>query len=149
MGTQTFGKGSVQSVISLDKKSHNGLKLTIAQYMTPKSRKIQALGITPDIFVEEVSEDWYEENLKNTNYIREKDLRNHLTATTETDEEKKMRLIEEKKERAERAEKIKNRGKKKKKDLFAKYDPNHDYQVSQAIKVLKTYAFIKKSEKAK
>ncbi len=93
MGTQTFGKGSVQSVMSLDKKSQNGLKLTIAQYMTPKNRKIQALGITPDIFVEEVSEDWYEENIKNTNYIREKDLRNHLTATTETNEEKRMRLI--------------------------------------------------------
>jgi len=149
MGTQTFGKGSVQSVMSLDKKSQNGLKLTIAQYMTPKNRKIQALGITPDIFVEEVSEDWYEENIKNTNYIREKDLRNHLTATTETNEEKRMRLIEEKKERAQRAEKIKNREKKKKKDLFTKYDPNHDYQVSQAIKVLKTYAFIKKSEKEK
>ena len=149
MGTQTFGKGSVQSVMSLDKKSQNGLKLTIAQYMTPKNRKIQALGITPDIFVEEVSEDWYEANIKNTNYIREKDLRNHLTATTETNEEKRMRLIEEKKERAQRAEKIKNREKKKKKDLFTKYDPNHDYQVSQAIKVLKTYAFIKKSEKEK
>ena len=148
MGSQTFGKGSVQSVISIDKSNENGLKLTIAQYMTPKGRKIQALGITPDIHVEEVSSDWYEEHLSNTDYIREKDLRNHLTATKETAEEKERRLAEEKVERSERAKKIKNRGKKSKKDdIFTKYDPNRDYQVSQAIKVLKTYQFIDQREK--
>jgi carboxyl-terminal processing protease len=49
MGTQTFGKGSVQTVIELEDGS--GLKLTIARYFTPKHRSIQELGITPDVVV--------------------------------------------------------------------------------------------------
>lgn len=50
MGTQTFGKGSVQTLITLPDGS--GLKLTVARYYTPKDRSIQAKGITPDILVE-------------------------------------------------------------------------------------------------
>src|SRR5262249_37539794 len=50
MGTQTFGKGSVQTVIELEDGS--GLKLTIARYYTPKGRSIQEMGITPDFVVE-------------------------------------------------------------------------------------------------
>ncbi len=50
MGTQTFGKGSVQSVIDLEDGS--GLKLTVARYFTPKHRSIQELGISPDVVVE-------------------------------------------------------------------------------------------------
>ncbi len=53
MGTQTFGKGSVQSVIDLEDGS--GLKLTVARYYTPKHRSIQELGITPDVVVAESS----------------------------------------------------------------------------------------------
>jgi carboxyl-terminal processing protease len=49
MGTQTFGKGSVQTVIELEDGS--GLKLTIARYYTPKGRSIQERGITPDFLV--------------------------------------------------------------------------------------------------
>jgi carboxyl-terminal processing protease len=49
MGTQTFGKGSVQTVIDLEDGS--GLKLTVARYYTPKHRSIQELGITPDVVV--------------------------------------------------------------------------------------------------
>lgn len=49
MGTTTFGKGSVQTLVSLPDGS--GLKLTIARYYTPKDRSIQAKGITPDIIV--------------------------------------------------------------------------------------------------
>jgi carboxyl-terminal processing protease len=51
LGTQTFGKGSVQSVIDLEDGS--GLKLTVARYYTPKHRSIQELGITPDVLVAE------------------------------------------------------------------------------------------------
>lgn len=47
LGTQTFGKGSVQSIIPLP--NGGGLKMTIARYYTPKGRSIQAKGITPDI----------------------------------------------------------------------------------------------------
>ena len=49
MGTQTFGKGSVQTIIELEDGS--GLKLTVARYFTPKHRSIQELGITPDVVV--------------------------------------------------------------------------------------------------
>src|SRR6185312_1168074 len=48
-GTTSFGKGSVQTLISLPDGS--GLKLTVARYYTPKDRSIQAKGITPDIVV--------------------------------------------------------------------------------------------------
>jgi carboxyl-terminal processing protease len=49
LGTQTFGKGSVQTVIELEDQS--ALKLTIARYFTPKHRSIQGTGITPDVVV--------------------------------------------------------------------------------------------------
>ena len=52
MGTQTFGKGSVQTVIPLDDGS--ALKLTIARYYTPSGRSIQEHGITPDVVVEKL-----------------------------------------------------------------------------------------------
>jgi carboxyl-terminal processing protease len=50
MGTTTFGKGSVQTLVSLPDGS--GLKITVARYYTPKDRSIQAKGITPDIVVQ-------------------------------------------------------------------------------------------------
>jgi len=54
MGTRSFGKGSVQSIIPL--KDHGALRLTTAMYFTPAGRSIQAEGIWPDIVVE-VSKD--------------------------------------------------------------------------------------------
>jgi carboxyl-terminal processing protease len=50
LGTKTFGKGSVQTILPLDDNS--ALRLTTARYFTPKGRSIQALGIVPDIVVE-------------------------------------------------------------------------------------------------
>ena len=55
MGTQTFGKGSVQTVIELEDGS--GLKLTIARYYTPSGRSIQERGITPDVWVKATETD--------------------------------------------------------------------------------------------
>ena len=52
LGTQSFGKGSVQTVIPLDDGS--ALKLTIARYYTPSGRSIQGRGITPDMVVEQL-----------------------------------------------------------------------------------------------
>ena len=49
VGTTSFGKGSVQTLLSLPDGS--GLKLTVARYYTPKDRSIQAKGITPDVYV--------------------------------------------------------------------------------------------------
>ena len=50
LGTKTFGKGSVQTILPLDDNS--ALRLTTARYFTPKGRSIQATGIVPDILVE-------------------------------------------------------------------------------------------------
>ena len=50
LGTQTFGKGSVQTILPLD--DHSALRLTTARYYTPTGRSIQAVGITPDVGVE-------------------------------------------------------------------------------------------------
>jgi carboxyl-terminal processing protease len=71
MGTQTFGKGSVQTIIELDDGS--GLKLTTARYYTPRHRSIQELGITPDVAVAEVAPPARAESQP-----AERDLRNHL-----------------------------------------------------------------------
>ncbi len=72
MGTQTFGKGSVQTVIDLPDGS--GLKLTVAKYYTPKHRSIQEEGITPDVVVHQVAAATVQE----PNIPRERDLKNHL-----------------------------------------------------------------------
>ena len=51
MGTQTFGKGSVQTILPLG--NNTAIKLTTARYYTPSGRSIQAHGIVPDIVVED------------------------------------------------------------------------------------------------
>jgi carboxyl-terminal processing protease len=51
MGTKSFGKGSVQTIIPLG--NHGAMRLTTARYYTPSGRSIQAKGIVPDIFVEQ------------------------------------------------------------------------------------------------
>jgi carboxyl-terminal processing protease len=71
LGTQSFGKGSVQTIIDLDDGS--GLKLTIARYYTPKGHAIQERGIEPDIIVQERAPAVIEKKVK-----REKDLERHL-----------------------------------------------------------------------
>jgi carboxyl-terminal processing protease len=71
MGTQTFGKGSVQTIIELEDGS--GLKLTVARYYTPKNRSIQERGITPDVVVAEVAPPRNDEP-----QLTERDLKRHL-----------------------------------------------------------------------
>lgn len=78
LGTQTFGKGSVQTVIEMDDGS--ALKLTIALYFTPKGRSIQAQGIIPDIIVEDQPPETVKEEKKG---IRERDLPGHLEVPSE------------------------------------------------------------------
>ena len=77
MGTQSFGKGSVQTIIPLSDDS--GLRLTTAKYYTPNGTSIQARGITPDIEVQqrEITE------IKETPHFREKDLKNHFDSESE------------------------------------------------------------------
>lgn len=72
LGTQSFGKGSVQTVIPLP--NNGALRMTTARYYTPSGRSIQALGISPDITVEQV----VPEDLQNRKGRREADLRGAL-----------------------------------------------------------------------
>lgn len=75
MGTQSFGKGSVQTILPLSNGA--GIKLTTARYFTPSGRSIQNKGITPDIDVEEgkVVSDGGDNLLE----VHEADLENHLS----------------------------------------------------------------------
>ena len=79
IGTQTFGKGSVQSVIQIrnDRESPAAIKLTTARYFTPSGRSIQAQGIVPDLLVEDTAEGNFAGLA-----VREADLTNHLVNTT-------------------------------------------------------------------
>ncbi len=146
MGSLSFGKGSVQTVAQVDKES--GVKLTIAQYMTPKNRKIQAIGITPDVAIEELSAGEFERGLKEDRYIREKDLKGHLTATIETNDERASREATERKERVQRVRELEAKRsearvakdkKEKDEDIFKTFDPSQDYQVQQAIRYLQGF----------
>lgn len=69
MGTGSFGKGSVQTLVSLPDRS--GLKITVARYYTPKDRSIQAKGIKPDVFVPMVLP-------KDSKQRKEVDLEHHI-----------------------------------------------------------------------
>jgi carboxyl-terminal processing protease len=68
IGTQTFGKGSVQTIMQLG--NNTAIKLTTARYYTPSGRSIQAKGITPDLIVEEPGAAQAR--------VREADLQRHL-----------------------------------------------------------------------
>jgi carboxyl-terminal processing protease len=72
LGTQSFGKGSVQTIIPL--QGHGAMRLTTARYYTPSGRSIQAKGITPDIIVEAATI----ERLAEQRNRRESDLRGAL-----------------------------------------------------------------------
>ena len=76
LGTQTFGKGSVQSILPLSNST--AIKLTTARYFTPNGRSIQARGIEPDFLVEETPEG----DLANFR-VREADLNRHLSNSRE------------------------------------------------------------------
>jgi len=75
MGVQSFGKGSVQTILPLSDNS--GLRLTTARYYTPSGRSIQAKGISPDIVVDRIELASGAEK-KDSMHLREKDLENHF-----------------------------------------------------------------------
>ena len=76
LGTKTFGKGSVQTILPLDDNS--ALRLTTARYFTPKGRSIQATGIVPDIIVEAVAPQEGKAEEKKRSGLREENLPGHL-----------------------------------------------------------------------
>lgn len=76
LGTQSFGKGSVQTILPMNNGS--AIKLTTARYFTPNGRSIQAKGIVPDVVVEDGSDP--------SNALHEADLGKHLSNPTEKEE---------------------------------------------------------------
>ncbi len=98
LGVQTFGKGSVQSLVPLTDGS--GLRLTTAKYYTPKGTSIQSVGITPDIIVKLEAKEGKEN--KEVTVVRERDLDRHLKnekqepSQKEKSEEKAVYEVEEK-----------------------------------------------------
>lgn len=87
LGTQTFGKGSVQTLIHLPDGS--GLKLTIARYYTPRDRSIQAKGITPDIVVPSAQAGRDSESKG----PKESDLKGHIKGKNLSKSKKKIGMI--------------------------------------------------------
>ncbi|MGB0754696.1 MAG: S41 family peptidase, partial [Candidatus Pseudothioglobus sp.] len=81
MGEESFGKGSVQSMMAL--QDGYGLKLTTARYFTPSGRSIQAKGISPDIALDDISLKSEEEEDSIDFSSQEKDLKNSLSAQDE------------------------------------------------------------------
>ncbi len=79
MGTQSFGKGSVQTILPMN--NGTAIKLTTARYFTPNGRSIQAKGIVPDIVVEDATVNTADQGLN----LREADLSNHLSNPKETE----------------------------------------------------------------
>ncbi len=134
MGTQTFGKGSVQTVVPLS--NNTAIKLTTARYYTPNGRSIQAKGITPDVVVEETANGDVRGAM-----IREADLEHHL----DNDKEK---IVAAEKPRVQ----PKNKGKSPKDEgddesnMMPPAEPTakNDYQLNQALTLLKAWQIIQK-----
>jgi carboxyl-terminal processing protease len=118
VGTKSFGKGSVQTVMPL--RGDGAMRLTTARYYTPSGRSIQALGVSPDIIVEQPPRrEETEEESTERGARTEADLRGSLSNDSLSDDER--RLIEEDRARAEEAANLRD----------------EDYQLAYAIDILK------------
>src|SRR5271155_2266025 len=135
LGTQTFGKGSVQTILPLD--DHSALRLTTARYYTPTGRSIQAVGITPDVDVEPPKETLasltqegaeFDENPE----IHEADLPHHFQNGQKKDEKAPAAAPNRSSVPAPAAEPDKGPGAK-----GAKAKEEKDVQLDKAIDILK------------
>lgn len=133
LGTKTFGKGSVQTIVSLG--SQGAMRLTTARYYTPSGRSIQAKGIEPDIIVEAAKIEQL-----NVEYSHESDLRNAITNGEETKSGKKKDDKKQKSSKDDVSEDSENNDDDEKKEII-------DYQLSRAIDLLKGIHFFGKDLK--
>jgi len=129
MGTQTFGKGSVQTILPLG--NNTAIKLTTARYYTPNGRSIQAKGIEPDIQVEDPSTSRDSAALR----LREADLERHLTNDKPADDKsdshgKNILQTPSPKEDSTRSAPV-------------EFGSKDDYQLNQAINLLKGLQILK------
>jgi carboxyl-terminal processing protease len=135
LGTQTFGKGSVQTVIPLEDGA--ALKLTTAKYYTPKGRSIQAEGITPDIVVKFVRPPEEKNGTEEqTMQLRERDLKGHIKSTKELESKPSEAKPPESKPEDAKEEL------KKDADALAQ-----DNQLKSAIDILKSWEILMKNGK--
>jgi carboxyl-terminal processing protease len=123
MGTQTFGKGSVQTIRQLS--ADTAVKLTTARYYTPNGRAIQAKGIVPDLLVDEYADGDGMNGLR----LREADLQKHLS--NDKDKEADKGAIVDELEEAKRLSALE----KKRKPL--EFGSKDDFQLAQALNHLK------------
>lgn len=117
LGTKTFGKGSVQTVLPLDDKT--GIKLTTAFYYTPSGTSIQAKGIAPDIHIKHVNIPKKDKNDNDVKELSEADLKDHLIES-------------------------KQKEKSKKKSVDSGKLLHEDYQLYQALNILKGMSIAKR-----
>jgi carboxyl-terminal processing protease len=109
LGTVTFGKGSVQTIIPMPDGA--GLRLTTAKYYTPSGDSIQATGITPDIIVPFIPSNGDKDTKQNGHArLREKDLPNHFENDDESKKKTKDNIKESEtdKEQAEIEKRLQN-----------------------------------------
>jgi carboxyl-terminal processing protease len=131
MGTQSFGKGSVQTILPMN--NGTAIKLTTARYYTPEGRSIQAKGIVPDITVEEGTISTADNGLN----LREADLTRHLLNGKEEDEAPPV--MELPKVTPEPKKEDNGADKEKTDDSNVPMEPGSksDYQFNQALNLLK------------
>ncbi|RMX06928.1 S41 family peptidase [Corticibacter populi] len=129
MGSQTFGKGSVQTVRPLGPDT--GIKLTTALYYTPSGRSIQAKGIEPDIAVDETAEGTPYASLR----IREADLLKHLG--TDDDPEEAARKEKEREQAMQRLEEETKANNGQPTRRQPQFGSAEDFQLQQALNHLK------------
>jgi len=141
LGTQTFGKGSVQTILPLDDRS--ALRLTTARYFTPNGRSIQAVGITPDIGVEEprptLASLEVPADIEEHTVIRESDLPRHFNNGKEVKPQQPGRTEGEPHSTSPNGSKSKATGATE----AAKGKPATDVQLAKAIDVLKHWDSLK------
>jgi carboxyl-terminal processing protease len=122
VGTKSFGKGSVQTLIPL--RGDGAMRLTTSRYYTPSGRSIQALGVAPDIVVNQPQVDpeaaGTEEAAaeENANARTEADLRGVLSNDSMTEDER--RLLEEERAKAEETARLRD----------------EDYQLAYAVDII-------------
>ncbi|MBI1395490.1 MAG: PDZ domain-containing protein [Betaproteobacteria bacterium] len=133
MGTQTFGKGSVQTILPLG--NGTAIKLTTARYFTPAGRSIQAKGITPDIVVEEAT---IKENQEQGIRVREADLGHRLSNPQDPNAGK-----DEKADDASSPAAKPGDGKNAPPDIVSK----SDYQLNEAVNLLKALSIVSANKK--
>ncbi len=125
IGEKTFGKGSVQAVLPINKDRTENIKLTIAKYYLPSGRTIQAKGVTPDViaYTGKVTEE------KDSEFkIKEADLKKHLEGELEKVD----------------GEKVKKETKKDDDKIITKEQINDDNQLNTSIGILKSLIIFNK-----